>query len=90
MLHVVRRRLTAAAPYRMPRLRRLAFVAVECEMERLQKEYPATAERWIDEVQERAHDPAKDMKAMRRFDDAMGGHVFGGCSEDRKRYPATP
>jgi hypothetical protein len=67
-----------------------AFVAVECEMDRLQKAYPATAERWIGEVQARAHDPEKDGRAMRRFDEAMGGHEFGGCEDDRRRYPATP
>jgi len=66
-----------------------AFVAVECEMDRLQKVYPATAERWIAEVEARAHDPEKDGRAMRRFDEAMSGHEFGGCEDDRRRYPAT-
>ena len=67
-----------------------AFVAVECEMDRLQKAYPAKAERWIAEAQARAHDPEKDGRAIRRFDEAMSGHEFGGCEDDRRRYPATP
>jgi hypothetical protein len=67
-----------------------AVAGAECEIERLFKEYPATASRWIDEAQARAHDPEKDAKAMRRLDAAMGGHLFGGCAEDRKRYPAAP
>lgn len=79
---LMRAELTSKAPL-------VAFVAVECEMERLRKQYPATADQWIEDAQARAHDPEKDAKAMRRFDDAMGGHVFGGCAEDLKRYPAT-
>ena len=67
-----------------------AFVAVECEMERLKSEYPATADRWIAEVSERAHDPESDAKAMRRLDDALNGHEFGGCTWDRSRYRAAP
>jgi len=83
LYELLRAELTAKNPH-------AAYVAVECELERLLKEYPATAERWIDEVTARAHDPEKDAKAMRRFDAALGGHAFGGCAEDRKQSPVAP
>ena len=67
-----------------------AYVAVECEMERLQKAYPETAERWIDQVSERAHNPETDRKAIRRLEDALDGHEFGGCEHDRKHYGVAP
>lgn len=67
-----------------------AFVAVECEMERLRKAYPETADQWIAQVNERAHDPAKDGKAVRRVEDALDGQEFGGCAYDRKHYGIAP
>ena len=82
LYELLRAELTSKTPL-------LAFVAVECEMERLRVQYPEKAERWIHDVGARAHDPEKDGKGMRRLDDAMGGHVFGGCADDLKRYPAT-
>jgi hypothetical protein len=67
-----------------------AFVAVECEIERVNRTYPATAERWIKETEARAVNPEKDRKAMLRLNDALGGHVFSGCAKDRTMYPGTP
>ncbi len=83
LYELLRAELTSKNPH-------LAFVDVECEIERLNTAYPGTAERWIDEVQARAHDPQKDGKAMRRLDAALGGHMFGGCAEDRKQSPKAP
>lgn len=67
----------------------VAYVAVECEVERLLARYPATAEDWIHEARVRAHDSETDGKAMRRFDDAMAGNFFSGCVLDLQRYPAA-
>ena len=67
-----------------------AFVAVECEMERLTTAYPRTAERWIAQASERAHNPERDRKAIRRMEDALNGHEFEGCERDRVHYGTAP
>ncbi|MEO5816384.1 MAG: hypothetical protein ABIT20_14010 [Gemmatimonadaceae bacterium] len=63
-----------------------SFVDLECEIERLNMVYPKTAHKWISEASARAHNPEKDQKAMRRLDNALGGHMFSGCAEDSKLY----
>jgi hypothetical protein len=67
-----------------------AFVAVECEMERLRKAYPESADPWIAQTAERAHDRERDGKAIRRMEDALDGHEFGGCERDRVAYGSVP
>ncbi len=80
---LIRRQLTATDPLS-------AHVDVECETERLLKSFPDSGKTLIDAAEQRAIDPARDANALRRVDDALSGHVFGGCSADRKTYPKTP
>ena len=80
---LLRRQLTAADPVS-------AHVDVECETERLLKAFPDSGKRLIDAAEQRAIDPARDAKALRRLDDALIGHVFGGCAGDRKTYKKKP
>lgn len=65
-------------------------VDIECEIERLMKAAPDSAERLIGEAQHLAVDPARDGKALRRVDDALGGHMFEGCTADRATYQKKP
>jgi hypothetical protein len=69
---------------------RSAYVDIECEMERLTKAFPDSAQRLIDAAQQKAIDPVRDAKALIRIDDALGGHVYGGCVEDRRMYQKKP
>jgi hypothetical protein len=80
---LLRAQLTAADPLS-------AVVDVECEIERLMKAFPDSAERLIEAAQRRAVDPSRDRKALRRIDEAAGGHLFAGCVEDRKAYQKKP
>jgi len=59
-------------------------------MGRLTTAYPKTAERWIAQVSERAHNPERDQKAIRRMEDALNGHEFEGCERDRLHYGTSP
>ena len=63
-----------------------AYVEIECEIEHLFATAPKDAERLAHEAQQLAIDPIRDRKALRRIDDALGGHEFAGCAEDRVRY----
>jgi len=76
---LLRRQLTATDPVS-------AHVDVECETERLLKSFPDSGKTLIDAAEQRAIDPARDARALRRIDDALSGHVFGGCAADRKAY----
>jgi hypothetical protein len=80
---LLRRQLTATDPLS-------AHVDVECETERLLKSFPDSGKMLIDAAEQRAIDPARDAKALRRTDDALTGHVFVGCAEDRKTYQKKP
>ena len=80
---LLRRQLTATDPLS-------AHVDVECETERLLKSFPDSGKMLIDAAEQRAIDPARDAKALRRVDDALIGHVFGGCAGDRKTYQKKP
>jgi hypothetical protein len=77
---LLRRQLAAKDPLS-------AHVDVECETERLLKSFPDSGKTLIDAAEQRAFDQARDAKALRRIDDALSGHVFEGCAEDRKSYP---
>ena len=63
-----------------------AYVDVECETERLLKAFSDSAEKLIDAANQKALDPTRDAKALRRIDAALGGHMFEGCSRDRRTY----
>jgi hypothetical protein len=65
-------------------------VDIECEIERLMKAAPDSAQRLIDDAQHLAVDPTRDGKALRRVDDALGGHMFEGCTADRVTYQKKP
>ena len=80
---LLRRQLSATNPLS-------AHVDVECETERLLKSFPDSGKRLIDAAEQRAIDPARDANALRRVDDALSGHVFGGCAGDRKTYQKKP
>ena len=80
---LLRRQLTATDPLS-------AHVDVECETERLLKSFPDSGKKLIDAAEQRAIDPARDAKALRRVDDALVGHVFEGCAKDRKSYRKKP
>jgi hypothetical protein len=67
-----------------------AFVDIECEIERLTQAFPDSAERLIDQAQRLAVDPARDGKALRRVENALGGHMFAGCVGDRAQYQKKP
>lgn len=67
-----------------------AAVDIECEIERLMKVAPDSAQRLIEDAQHLAVDPARDGKALRRVDSALGGHMFEGCTADRATYQKTP
>ena len=62
------------------------FVDIECETERLLKIFSDSGEKLIDAAEQRAIDPARDAKALRRIDRALAGHAFSGCAEDRRTY----
>jgi hypothetical protein len=79
MYELLRQQLTARDPL-------AAFIAIECETERLLRVFPDSGEKLIDAAEQKAVDPARDAKALRRIDAAMGGHMFSGCTEDRKTY----
>lgn len=66
------------------------FVDIECEIERLMKAAPDSAQRLIDDANHLAVDPTRDGKALRRVDNALGGHVFAGCTADRATYQKKP
>ncbi|HEY2164547.1 MAG TPA: hypothetical protein VGH04_11175 [Gemmatimonadaceae bacterium] len=83
LYNLLRRQLTATDPLS-------AYVDVECETERLLKAFPDSGEKLIDAAEQRAIDPTRDAKALRRIDDALGGRVFEGCAGDRKTYQKTP
>jgi hypothetical protein len=83
LFDLLRRQLTATDPLS-------AHVDVECETQRLLKAFPDSGKTLIDAAEQRAIDPARDAKALRRVDDALSGHVFGGCAEDRKSYQKKP
>lgn len=83
LYELLRAQLTASDPLS-------AVVDVECETERLMKAFPDSAGRLIEAAQQRAVDPARDSKALRRIDEAAGGHLFAGCVEDRKAYQKKP
>ena len=78
-----RRQLTATDPLS-------AYVDVECEMERLTKAFPDSGQRLIDIAQLKAFDPVRDAKALRRIDEALAGHGYGGCVADRRMYQKKP
>jgi hypothetical protein len=80
---LLRRQLSATDPLS-------AHVDVECETERLLKSFPDSGKRLIDAAEQRAIDPARDANALRRVDDALSSHVFGGCAGDRKTYQKKP
>jgi len=80
---LLRRQLTAPNPV-------AAHVAVECETERLRKAFPDSGETLIDAAEQRAIDPMRDAKALRRLDAALGGRVFEGCRADRKADQKRP
>ncbi len=80
---LLRRQLTATDPLS-------AHVDVECETERLLKSFPDSGKKLIDAAEQRAIDATRDAKALRRVDDSLSGHVFGGCAADRKNYPKKP
>jgi hypothetical protein len=80
---LLRRQLTTTDPIS-------AHVAVECETERLLRAFPDSGKTLIDAAEQRAIDPTRDAKALRRIDDALSGHSFGGCAEDRNAYPKKP
>jgi hypothetical protein len=80
---LLRRQLTATDPLR-------AHVEVECETERLLKSFPDSGKTLIDAAEQRAIEPTRDAKALRRIDDSLSGHVFGGCAADRKSYEKRP
>jgi hypothetical protein len=65
-------------------------VDIECEIERLMKAAPDSAQRLIEDAQHLAVDPARDGKALRRVDNALGAHVFEGCTADRATYQKNP
>jgi hypothetical protein len=67
-----------------------AAVDIECEIERLMKAEPDSAQRLIEDAQHLAVDPARDGKALRRVDNALGGHMFEGCTADRATYQKKP
>ena len=79
MYELLRQQLTARDPF-------AAFIAIECETERLLRAFPDSGEKLIDAAEQKAVDPARDAKALRRIDAALGGHAFAGCVEDRKTY----
>jgi hypothetical protein len=54
------------------------------------KAAPDSAQRLIEDAQHLAVDPARDGKALRRVDNALGGHVFEGCTADRATYQKNP
>ena len=83
LYELLRAQLTARDPLS-------AVVDVECETERLMEAFPDSASRLIETAERRAIDPSRDGKAMRRIDEAAGGHVFAGCVEDRKAYQKKP
>ena len=80
---LLRRQLTASDPVS-------AHVDVECETERLRKAFPDSGETLIDAAEQRAIDPTRDAKALRRLDEGLNGHVFEGCREDRRSYRKQP
>jgi hypothetical protein len=63
------------------------YVEIQCEIERLMKEYPERASTLIEQAQGLAIDPERDRKALIRIDKALAGRVFGGCQADRRRKP---
>ncbi|HEV8447468.1 MAG TPA: hypothetical protein VGQ44_11630 [Gemmatimonadaceae bacterium] len=79
LYELLRRQLTAADPLS-------AHVDVECETARLRKAFPDSGETLIDAAEQRAIDPMRDAKALRRLDKALSGHAFEGCRADRKTY----
>jgi hypothetical protein len=79
LYELLRQQLTARDPLS-------AYVDVECETERLLKAFPDSAEKLIDAAQQKAVDPMRDRKALRRIDAALGGHEFEGCTRDRRAY----
>lgn len=83
LYELLRAQLTASDPLS-------AVVDIECETERLMNAFPDSAQRLIDAAERRAVDPARDAKALRRIDQAAGGHLFAGCVEDRKAYQKKP
>src|SRR5262249_22925861 len=80
---LLRRQLTALDPLS-------AHVQVECESERLRKAFPDSGETLIDAAEQRAIDPTRDAKALRRLDAALKGHAFEGCVRDRRTYRKKP
>jgi hypothetical protein len=54
------------------------------------KAAPDSAQRLIEDAQHLAVDPARDGKALRRVENALGGHVFKGCMADRATYQKNP
>ena len=80
---LIRTQLTATDPL-------WAAVDIECEIERLMKVFPDSADRLIDQAQRMAVDPGRDRKALLRVENALGGHVFAGCVEDRAQYQKKP
>jgi hypothetical protein len=70
---LLRRQLTATDPLS-------AHVDIECETERLLKSFPDSGKMLIDAAEQRAIDATRDAEALRRIDDALSDHVFGGCA----------
>jgi len=66
------------------------FVEIECESERLRRAFPDSGEKLVDAAEQKAVDPSRDAKALRRIDGKLGGHGFGGCVVDRRMYSKKP
>lgn len=79
LYELLRQQLTARDPLSV-------YVDIECETERLLKAFPDSAEKLIDAAEQKAVDPTRDTKALRRIDAALGGHMFEGCARDRRTY----
>jgi hypothetical protein len=71
--------LTAADPL-------ATYVDVECEMDRLFKQYGTDADRLVTQAEQLAIDPVRDREALIRIDDAVSRHTLTGCAEDRVAY----
>jgi hypothetical protein len=60
-------------------------IEIQCEKERLRKDYPERAATLIEQPYGLAIDPDRDRKALIRIDNALAGQVFSSCERDRKR-----
>jgi hypothetical protein len=65
-----------------------AYVDVECEIEHLYATRAGDAEQLVGQAQALAIDPVRDRKALIRIDDALAGHMFSTCDQDRQQYQA--